>query len=128
MIYKPHLYQDHAGEHTYVHPYSGLFLEVGLGKTVITLTTIDRLLYHDFAVSKPLIIAPKRVAENTWSAEIAKWDHLKHVATLHNINSDQKDALLKLNDTKFTASDTIMSRCISTAISMVWTDEQIKEK
>jgi 8-amino-3,8-dideoxy-alpha-D-manno-octulosonate transaminase len=64
---------------------------------------------------------------NNWHY-ISKWDHLKQVATLHNINADQKAALLKLNDTKFTASDAIMSRCISTAISMVWTDEQIKEK
>jgi len=64
---------------------------------------------------------------NNWHY-ISKWDHLKHAATLHNINSDQKAALLKLNETKFSASDAIMSRCISTSISMVWTDEQIKEK
>src|SRR6478736_828195 len=64
---------------------------------------------------------------NNWHY-ISKWDHLKKADTLHNINADQKAALLKLNDTKFTASDAIMSRCISTAISMVWTDEQIKEK
>ncbi len=64
---------------------------------------------------------------NNWHY-ISKWDHLKHAAALHNINSDQKAALLKLNDTKFTASDAIMSRCISTSISMIWTDEQIKEK
>ena len=64
---------------------------------------------------------------NNWHY-ISKWDHLKQVATLHNISPDQKAALLKLNDTEFAASDAIMNRCISTAISMVWTDEQIKEK
>jgi 8-amino-3,8-dideoxy-alpha-D-manno-octulosonate transaminase len=64
---------------------------------------------------------------NNWHY-ISKWDHLKQADTLHNINADQKAALLKLNETKFTASDAIMSRCISTAISMVWTEEQIKDK
>ena len=65
--------------------------------------------------------------DNNWHY-ISKWDHLKQAATLHNINADQKAALLKLNNTKFDASDGIMSRCISTAISLVWTEDQIKEK
>jgi 8-amino-3,8-dideoxy-alpha-D-manno-octulosonate transaminase len=64
---------------------------------------------------------------NNWHY-ISKWDHLKQAASLHNISNEQRAALLKLNETKFPASDAIMSRCISTAISMVWTDEQIKEK
>jgi 8-amino-3,8-dideoxy-alpha-D-manno-octulosonate transaminase len=64
---------------------------------------------------------------NNWHY-ISKWDHLKMAATLHNISAEQKAALLKLKDTKFIASDAVMSRCISTGISMVWTDEQIKEK
>ena len=64
---------------------------------------------------------------NNWHY-ISKWDHLKQAATLHNISAEQKAALLKLNDTKFDASDAIMSRCISTAISLVWTEDQIKEK
>ena len=64
---------------------------------------------------------------NNWHY-ISKWDHLKTAGTLHNIHADQKAALLKLKDTKFTASDAIMSRCISTAISLAWTEEQIKEK
>lgn len=81
MIYKPHKYQEHALDHVLENPYSGLLLEVGLGKSVISLTAINQLLYEDFAVSKVLVIAPKRVAENTWNAEIAKWDHLKHLTT-----------------------------------------------
>ena len=64
---------------------------------------------------------------NNWHY-ISKWDHLKRADTLHNINADQKAALLKLNNTRFSASDAIMSRCISTAISLAWTDVQIKGK
>ncbi|MEO8173210.1 MAG: DegT/DnrJ/EryC1/StrS family aminotransferase [Sediminibacterium sp.] len=64
---------------------------------------------------------------NNWHY-ISKWDHLKRAASLHNISNEQRAALLKLNETKFPASDAIMSRCISTAISMIWTDEQIEEK
>jgi 8-amino-3,8-dideoxy-alpha-D-manno-octulosonate transaminase len=64
---------------------------------------------------------------NNWHY-ISKWDHLKKAGSLHNISEEQKTALLKLNETKFAASDAIMSRCISTSISLVWTDEQIKEK
>jgi 8-amino-3,8-dideoxy-alpha-D-manno-octulosonate transaminase len=64
---------------------------------------------------------------NNWHY-ISKWDHLKQAKSLHTISNEQRTALLKLNDTKFEASDAIMSRCISTAISLVWSDEQIKEK
>jgi 8-amino-3,8-dideoxy-alpha-D-manno-octulosonate transaminase len=64
---------------------------------------------------------------NNWHY-ISKWDHLKQATTLHNINEQQKSALLKLADTKFAASDAVMSRCISTAISLLWTDEQLNEK
>lgn len=64
---------------------------------------------------------------NNWHY-ISKWDHLKQATSLHNISNEQRTALLKLNDTRFSSSDAIMSRCISTAISLVWTDEQIKEK
>jgi 8-amino-3,8-dideoxy-alpha-D-manno-octulosonate transaminase len=63
---------------------------------------------------------------NNWHY-ISKWDHLKQAATLHHISEAQNTALLKLNEANFTASDAIMSRCISTSISMVWADEQIKE-
>jgi 8-amino-3,8-dideoxy-alpha-D-manno-octulosonate transaminase len=64
---------------------------------------------------------------NNWHY-IKKWDHLKQAHALHPLSDEQKSALLKLNDTEFAASDAIISRCISTAISLVWTDEQIKEK
>ena len=64
---------------------------------------------------------------NNWHY-ISKWDHLKNAVTLNALSEMQKAVLLKLNNTPFPASDAIMGRCISTAISLVWTDEQIKEK
>ena len=57
----------------------GLFLDMGLGKTVITLTAIEELIYNRFDVVRVLVIAPKRVAEDTWSREHEKWDHLKEL-------------------------------------------------
>lgn len=57
-------------------PYIGLFLDMGLGKTVITLTAIYKLKYHRFSIKRALVIAPKKVAEATWSKEAAKWRHL----------------------------------------------------
>jgi 8-amino-3,8-dideoxy-alpha-D-manno-octulosonate transaminase len=64
---------------------------------------------------------------NNWHY-ISKWDHLKQAGTLHNINDEQKTALLSLAGKSFPASDAIMGRCISTSISLLWTDDQIKEK
>ena len=64
---------------------------------------------------------------NNWHY-ISKWDHLKEATTLNGISAPQKQALLGLQQQQFPASDAVMSRCISTAISLVWTDEQIKEK
>jgi len=65
--------------------------------------------------------------DNNWHY-IRKWDHLKFSATLNNMNPLQKEALDKLAETSFPESDAIMSRCISTAISLLWTDEQLHEK
>jgi 8-amino-3,8-dideoxy-alpha-D-manno-octulosonate transaminase len=64
---------------------------------------------------------------NNWHY-ISQWDHLKQATTLHNISDEQKKALLKIGHTTYPASDAIMSRCISTAISLAWTEEQIREK
>ena len=79
MEYKPHAYQEYATQKIIDQPEAGLFLEMGLGKTVITLTAIDQLKNDYFEVSKILVIAPLRVAEDTWAREAAKWDHLKHL-------------------------------------------------
>lgn len=77
MRYEPHDYQKRATDLVIQLPRVGLFLDMGLGKTVITLTAIWELMYDRFEVRRVLVIAPKRVAEDTWSREHAKWDHLK---------------------------------------------------
>lgn len=76
MKYTPHAYQRYAAQFILNHPAAAIFLDCGLGKTVITLTAIRELLHDSFAVRRVLIIAPLRVARDTWPAEIRKWDHL----------------------------------------------------
>ncbi len=78
MNFKPWNYQKYAINHILDHEASGLFLDMGMGKTVSSLTAIDDLLFLGEA-TKVLVIAPKRVAEDTWSTEVEKWDHLKHL-------------------------------------------------
>lgn len=77
MKYNPHEYQSYATEFILSHPISAVFLEMGLGKSVITLSAIFDLCLDSFLVCKVLVIAPLRVARDTWPAEIKKWDHLK---------------------------------------------------
>lgn len=79
MKFMPHDYQKRAIEMIEEKTHVGLFLDMGLGKTAITLTAVDDLMYDRFEVSKVLVIAPKRVAEDTWSRESEKWDHLRHL-------------------------------------------------
>ncbi|MCM8710822.1 DEAD/DEAH box helicase [Clostridium sp. SYSU_GA19001] len=79
MIFKPHDYQEYAKQWIIEKPSSGLFLDLGMGKTVCTLTAVEELLYDYFDVSKVLVIAPLRVAEDTWSSEVQKWEHLKNL-------------------------------------------------
>lgn len=75
--YKPHNYQEYCINRIIADHAIGLFLDMGLGKTSITLMAIKRLKYEYFCVRKVLIIAPKKVAESTWSKEAAKWKQLK---------------------------------------------------
>ena len=77
MIYKPHNYQKYAIEFIKTHPIAAILLDMGMGKTSIVCSALNDLMYDSFEVSKVLIIAPLRVARNTWSDEIEKWDHLK---------------------------------------------------
>lgn len=77
MIFKPHPYQITAIQRLVTHQSYGLFLDMGLGKTVITLSAIRFLMKDVFDVEKVLIIAPRTVAESTWQDEARKWDHLK---------------------------------------------------
>ncbi len=75
--YKPHDYQTYATNFILKNPISAIFLDMGLGKSVITLTSIFDLALDSFIIRKILVIAPLRVARDTWPAEIEKWDHLK---------------------------------------------------
>lgn len=79
MHYRPHEYQQYATEKIIYLPACGLFLEMGLGKTISTLTAINELIYDRFEISRVLVIAPKRVADDTWTSEAEKWDHTKHL-------------------------------------------------
>ena len=76
MRYEPHEYQVYAAEYIKSHEVSAVLLECGLGKTAITLTAIDGLMFDSFDIRKVLVIAPVRVAKMSWPDEIEKWDHL----------------------------------------------------
>lgn len=77
MQYHPHDYQTYATNFILEHPVAAVLLETGLGKSVCTLTAIYELMLNRFEVESVLVIAPLRVARDTWPAEIEKWDHLK---------------------------------------------------
>lgn len=77
MEFRPHKYQEEAINKIIEIDRCGLFLDMGLGKTVIALTAINDLMFNHFDIAKVLIIAPLKVAEDTWSRELSKWDHLK---------------------------------------------------
>ena len=76
MKFVPHDYQRYCINRLLSDRALGLFLDMGLGKTVITLTAVNDLRYNRFRVKKALVIAPKKVAEDTWTREAQKWDHL----------------------------------------------------
>lgn len=89
MKFIPHEYQRRMIDKIYGQENVGLFLDMGLGKTVITLTAIKELI-EDFAVSKVLVIAPKRVAEDTWTREHEKWDHLSGLTVSRVLGTPQQ--------------------------------------
>ncbi|WP_373181229.1 SNF2-related protein [Clostridium butyricum] len=93
--YKPHGYQAFSTEFILKHKSAGLFLECGLGKSVITLTSIVELMHNMFDVSKVLVIAPLRVADTTWQDEIEKWEHLKCLK-LSKILGSKKNRIMAL--------------------------------
>lgn len=90
MQFKPHDYQKFAIDFIERNPVSALFLDCGLGKTIITLTAIQNLMYDSFDVRKVLIIAPLRVAKHTWSAEIEKWEHLQNLTYSVAVGTEQE--------------------------------------
>lgn len=98
--FKPHDYQKFAADFIMTHPISAVILFLGAGKTVITLTAIEKLMYEDFEVGKVLIIAPLRVAKVTWKDEILKWRHLRHMSYAVAVGTEKErmEALRKNAD------------------------------
>ena len=90
MKYSPHDYQRYAAEFIITQPVAALLLDMGLGKTSITLTAINDLLFDSFEVHKVLVVAPLRVARDTWSAEIEKWEHLKNLRYSVVVGTEQE--------------------------------------
>lgn len=100
MIYAPHNYQAYAIDYIEKHPISSVFLDMGLGKTSITLTAIKNLLFDSFEVHKVLVIAPLRVARDTWTAEVEKWEHLQSLicSVAVGTEAERKSALFRKAD------------------------------
>ena len=97
MQYRPHDYQKYATNFTLEHPVCCLMLDMGLGKSVIALTALWLLALDSFDIGRILVIAPKRVAENTWPKELAKWEHLTGLSYSLVLGSkkQREDALAK---------------------------------
>ena len=100
MKFLPHDYQKYAIEYIKSHPITALFLDMGLGKTVTTLTAIRDLMYDAFEVKRVLVVAPLRVARDTWPDELRKWDHLKDLTCSVVVGSvaERRRALQKKAD------------------------------
>ena len=121
MKFNPWNYQQHSINHIIEHKASGLFLDMGMGKTVSTLTAIDNLIFLG-EISKVLVIAPLRVAEDTWSTEVDKWDHLKHlkISKILGTKKQRKEAIFKEADIYVTNRENIdwlVTECFD---SWVW--------
>ena len=97
MKYVPHDYQQYATEYIKAHPVAAVLLDMGLGKTAISLTALLDLLFDSFEAHRILVIAPLRVARDTWPAEIEKWDHLSMLTYSVAVGSekDRKTALMR---------------------------------
>lgn len=92
-----HDYQHAAVEHAMTNTHCGLFLEMGLGKTISTLTVLKKLIFEELEAERCLVIGPKRVVESVWDVEIDKWEHLKGLTVSKVIGSQKQrlDALRK---------------------------------
>ena len=90
MKFAPHPYQSYAIGRVVADPAVALFLEPGLGKTVITLTAIKELKFNRWQVSRPLVVAPKKVAEATWASVAAKWDHLQDMKVIPILGTEKQ--------------------------------------
>lgn len=108
-----HNYQETSVQHIIENPKVGLFLDMGLGKTVSTLTAINELMYEELEIDSVLVIAPKRVAENVWTSEIGKWAHLNHLEISRIIGNEKqrKHALAKKADIHIIGRDNVVWLC-----------------
>lgn len=108
-----HQYQKACVEHIITTPYCGVFLDMGLGKTVSTLTAIEYLMYDYCEISSVLVIAPKRVTESVWEEEAQKWEHLKHLRFSKIIGSapQRVEALMRKADIYLISRDNVAWLC-----------------
>jgi len=108
-----HNYQNGAVDHILKNDFCGLFLDMGLGKTVSSLTAIKKLIYDEVEINSVLVIAPKRVAESVWSAECDKWEHLKGLKVVKIIGNEKqrKAALREKADVYMLGRDNIVWLC-----------------
>lgn len=100
MNFKPHDYQTYAIDYIEEHPIAAVLLDMGLGKTVISLTAIADLLFDSFLAHRILVVAPLRVARDTWPAELEKWSHLKNLTFTVAVGSvkERRAALMTAAD------------------------------
>ena len=100
MKYEPHNYQSYAIDYIVTHPIAAVFLDMGLGKTSITLTALLDLLFDSFVAHRVLVIAPLRVARDTWPSELEKWDHLSLLtcSVVVGTEAERKAALKRHTD------------------------------
>lgn len=100
MNFNPHDYQDYAIRYIEKHPVAAVLLDMGLGKTIISLTAVYNLLFDSFEVHRVLVVAPLRVARDTWPAEIQKWEHLRGLtyAVAVGTPKERKAALMQQAD------------------------------
>ena len=106
MLYRPYEYQKTAMRWIMEKPHCGLFLDMGLGKTVSTLTALQELI-DDCEISRVLVVAPKKVAEATWSTEAQKWDHLQALTVVKVLGTEKQRcaALAQKADVYVTSRD-----------------------
>lgn len=108
-----HRYQVATVQHIIEHPYCGAFLDMGLGKTVSTLTAIEKLMYDYCEIESVIVIAPKRVAESVWEEEAKKWAHLKHLTFSKIIGNqtERVEALKRKADIYILTRDNVAWLC-----------------
>lgn len=108
-----HDYQRTAVDHVITNSFSALFLDMGLGKSISTLTAINKLMYEELDIENVLIIAPKRVMESVWDAEIEKWEHISHltITKIMGTPKQRKSALMEKTDIHIISRDNVAWLC-----------------